>query len=82
MRDMLDETRGLTILAPLGQVSISWTTGNECSSSTMRPMFTATSDIGAMALEEGASAYLAKPFRPEELVATIEDIPKAQQEET
>jgi DNA-binding response OmpR family regulator len=42
-------------------------------------VFTARNDIGAMALEEGASAYLAKPFKPEQLVAVIEDVLKAQQ---
>jgi DNA-binding response OmpR family regulator len=45
-------------------------------------VFTARNEIGAMALEEGASAYLAKPFKPEELVAAIEDVLKATQEES
>ena len=36
-------------------------------------VFTARSDIGALALEEGANGYLAKPFRSEKLVKAIED---------
>ena len=34
-------------------------------------VFTARSDIGAMAVKEGANGFLAKPFKPEELVRKI-----------
>ena len=45
-------------------------------------VFTARNDIGAAALDEGASAFLAKPFRPEELAKAIEDVLDAQQTRT
>ena len=37
-------------------------------------VFTARNDIGKTAIEEGANAFIAKPFRPEELVKKIREI--------
>ncbi len=36
-------------------------------------IFTARNDIGAQALKEGANGFIAKPFRPEQLLQKIED---------
>ncbi len=36
-------------------------------------VFTAKSDLGEKAIEEGANGFIAKPFLPEQLVSKIED---------
>ena len=36
-------------------------------------VFTARSDMGALAVEEGANGFMAKPFKPEQLMRKIED---------
>lgn len=36
-------------------------------------VFTARSDIGDMALKEGANGFIAKPFMPEQLIGKIEE---------
>lgn len=36
-------------------------------------VFTARNDIGDQALKAGASGYISKPFRPEELINKIQD---------
>ncbi len=37
-------------------------------------VFTARPDIGNRAIEEGASGFIAKPFRPEELTRKVKEI--------
>lgn len=37
-------------------------------------VFTARSDVGSEAIKEGANDFIAKPFKPEQLVTIIEDI--------
>jgi DNA-binding response OmpR family regulator len=41
-------------------------------------MFTARSDLGAQALKAGANGFIAKPFRPEQLIQKIEEVLGAQ----
>ena len=37
-------------------------------------VFTARNDIGAIAIKEGANGFIAKPFKPDELIKKIQEI--------
>ena len=42
-------------------------------------VFTARNDIGAIAIKEGANGFIAKPFKPDELIKKIQEILEAKE---